>query len=86
MSKNVKCLITSLALVMFILLLAGCQRLNPGDEIDDPGDVIDDNNKGAVFVPGEGTVFVPEFFEISGAFREVTHTVVTDDRVLFSTI
>jgi len=66
---------------MLISLLAGCQNHNPGDEIGD-----DDFNKGTVFMPGEGTVFVPEFFEISGAFREVTHTVVTDGRVLFSTM
>jgi multiple sugar transport system substrate-binding protein len=57
---------------MITLLLTGCQNLDPSDEIGD------DFN--------EDTVFVPEFFEISGAFREITHTVITDEKVLFSTM
>ncbi|MDR2590649.1 MAG: extracellular solute-binding protein, partial [Oscillospiraceae bacterium] len=85
MLKIFKFIITSLALMMLILLLAGCQT----PDLDDNGSKGNEDSKGddgSIDFDMEGYVFLPDFFEISGDFREITHTYFTDDRIYFSTM
>ncbi|MDR2600232.1 MAG: hypothetical protein LBC73_08155, partial [Oscillospiraceae bacterium] len=80
-----KFIITSLSLMVLILLLANCKTLDPSDN-GNKGNEDSKGDGGSIDFNMEGYVFLPEFFDISGDFREITSTAFTDDKVYFSTL